>query len=196
MAFFDDLGKKISQAGQSAVQKTKDMTDIARIHAAINEEEKKIEARYYQIGKLYAVLHAKDPEPEMVAAVEAVLESAGKIAEYRKQIQTIRSIVVCEKCGAQLSDQALFCNNCGTRIAPMGQEEADRIICKGCGKPLAPGTRFCGGCGLPVTELPQPDNPKSEEEPQSEAVPRFCGNCGAETEPEMAFCAECGTKLK
>ena len=43
MAFFDDLGKKISQAGQNAVQKTKEMTDIARINGMISDEEKKAE---------------------------------------------------------------------------------------------------------------------------------------------------------
>lgn len=56
MAFFDDLGKKLSQAGQTAVQKTKEITDIARINGLISDEEKKVNNNYYQIGKILALL--------------------------------------------------------------------------------------------------------------------------------------------
>ena len=39
MSFFDDLGKKLSQAGQTAVQKTKEMADVAKLNSAISDEE-------------------------------------------------------------------------------------------------------------------------------------------------------------
>ena len=48
--FFDDLGRKISQAGQSAVQKTKEMTDIVKLNSSIADEEKKIRNSYVEIG--------------------------------------------------------------------------------------------------------------------------------------------------
>lgn len=35
MPFFDDLSKKISKAGQTALQKTKDMADIAKLRNTI-----------------------------------------------------------------------------------------------------------------------------------------------------------------
>lgn len=187
VAFFDDLGKKLSQAGQSAVQKTKDMTDIARMNAAITEEEKKIDAHYYQIGKLYAVLHAKDPESEFAGAVKAILDSARKIAEYRKEIQDIRGIVVCEKCGAQIPDQASFCNVCGTPLAGKSPEDAG-VVCAGCGKVVPKGTRFCSHCGLPAAPAP-------ESAPEITPNARLCPQCGSAMEADMAFCSECGTKL-
>ena len=32
MAFFDDIGKKITQTGQSALQKTKELADVTRLN--------------------------------------------------------------------------------------------------------------------------------------------------------------------
>lgn len=40
MAFFDEIGKKITQTGQMAVQKTKNMADIAKLNASLSDEEK------------------------------------------------------------------------------------------------------------------------------------------------------------
>ena len=64
MAFFDDLGKKLSQAGQSAVQKTKEVADIARLNSAIYDEEKRIDSNYLEIGKLYVALHDAEHEAD------------------------------------------------------------------------------------------------------------------------------------
>ena len=49
MAFFEDLGKKLSGVGQSAVQKTQNATDSIRLNNQINEEERKINAAYLNI---------------------------------------------------------------------------------------------------------------------------------------------------
>lgn len=42
MAFFDDLGKKITQTGQGVVQKTKDTAETIKLNGMISDEEKNI----------------------------------------------------------------------------------------------------------------------------------------------------------
>lgn len=116
MAFFDDLGKKISQAGQNAVQKGKELADIARINSAISDEERKINDSYCEIGKLYFSLRGENPDVDFAALVAGIHESGNKIAEYRQQIKDIKGVVCCEKCGAEVSSNAAFCSSCG---APM-----------------------------------------------------------------------------
>ncbi len=116
MAFFDELGKKISQAGQSAVQKGKEIADIARINSSISDEERKIDDSYREIGKLYFSLHGENPDVDFAALVAGIQESGNKITEYRQQIKDIKGVVCCEKCGAEVSSNAAFCSSCG---APM-----------------------------------------------------------------------------
>ena len=53
MAFFDDLSKKLSQATQTTVQKAQEMAEVAKLNSMVNDEEKRIESAYSQIGKTY-----------------------------------------------------------------------------------------------------------------------------------------------
>ena len=41
MAFFDDLGKKISSTSQNVMSKAKELVDISGLKSQISEEEKK-----------------------------------------------------------------------------------------------------------------------------------------------------------
>ncbi|MCM1187825.1 MAG: zinc ribbon domain-containing protein [bacterium] len=120
MAFFDDLGKKLSLAGQSAVQKTKEVADLAKWNSYIYDEEKKINNNYLEIGKLYVSLHADGHETEYDGMIAAIRESEEKIREYRQQITDIKGTVACPKCGAQVAVNAVFCSSCG---ASMTEEE-------------------------------------------------------------------------
>lgn len=54
MGFFEDIGKKVADAGQKTVQKTKEMSDILRLESLVTKEENKLEQIYSQIGKMYS----------------------------------------------------------------------------------------------------------------------------------------------
>lgn len=195
MAFFDDLGKKISQAGQTAVQKTKEMTEIARINGLISDEEKKMTNNYYQIGKLYVAMHQHDFESDFAGMIAAISESETKIRDYKQQIQDIKGVICCEKCGAEVAKGIAFCSSCGAAMPKV--ETVDVSLhnkCDSCGALVEKGMRFCTSCGKPmsapvVTPSIQADVPS---EPSDK---RTCSNCGATLDADVAFCTECGTKI-
>lgn len=200
MAFFDDLGKKLSQAGQTAVQKTKDMTDIARINGLISDEEKNVNNNYYQIGKLYVAIHSSDYEDDFAGMITAVKESEQKLIEYRQQIQDIKGVVHCEKCGADVASNVAFCSSCGapmSKQAPTSSNYANLIKCIGCGAMVDKNMRFCTSCGKPTVDNVPQTNEVASVVNQSvvEAVVNKCPNCGVEVADGLAFCTECGTKL-
>lgn len=115
-AFLDDLGKKISQAGQSAVQKTKEMADVAKLNSAIADEERRIDSNYLEIGKLYVARYGEAPEAGFDSMIAAINESQEKIKGYQQQIKDIKGVVTCEKCGAEVSGEAAFCSSCGAPL--------------------------------------------------------------------------------
>ena len=45
MAFFDQLGQKLTQTSQDAVKKTKDMAEAVRLNSAVADEGKKNRGR-------------------------------------------------------------------------------------------------------------------------------------------------------
>lgn len=194
MAFFDDISKKLSQTGQGMVQKTKEMADVAKLNSAITDEEGKINNNYYLIGKLYVSMHMSDCEDDFKGMISDIQVSESKIAEYRQQIKTIKGVVKCEKCGAEVANNIAFCSACGN---PMPHKEIvntdDKIKCESCGSFVNKGMRFCTACGKPMqiamtvestVETPSADQPKT------------CPNCGVQIEKDAIFCAECGTKIQ
>lgn len=218
MAFFDELGKKISQTGQRAVQKTKEMADVAKLNSNITEEEKKINNAYYQIGQLYVSKHEEDAEDEFRILIEQLKESQKKIEELKKQIQVIKGVKRCTTCGAEIPEDATFCSFCGAGITQQKTVDATNLNkCDNCGKMIEKGMKFCTYCGSPVVEkAPQNEKkclkcgsvlkddvdfcthcgtPVVKEEPkQQDAL--CCTQCGAPIEDGVMFCINCGTKVE
>lgn len=76
---------------------------------------------------------------------------------------------VCPNCGNNAADSALFCDQCGTKLAvaeapvpveaavetPAGGVPQDIVICPACGAENVPGEVFCDACGEPL-EAPEP----------------------------------------
>jgi len=183
MAFFDNLGKKMSQAGQAAAAKMKEVAEVAKLTSAVTDEEKKIQDNYLELGKLYAQVYADTAEGEFAAKIAAIKEAEEKIAEYREQIRRAKGIKTCEKCGAEVPCEAAFCSSCG---APMPKEEApaeETVLCPACGASVGKDLRFCTACGkpmevveaevisqeTPVEEIPAEAATAAEEEPQAQA---------------------------
>jgi Zn finger protein HypA/HybF involved in hydrogenase expression len=128
MAFFDDLSKKISQAGQSAVQKGKEVADLAKLNSLVSDEKKRINENYLQIGKIYVELHDSSHGADFDNLINAIHESESKIKEYQQQIKDIKGVVKCEKCGAEVASNAAFCSSCGAPmpvVKPVEEEHAE-----------------------------------------------------------------------
>lgn len=192
MAFFDKLGKTVSDASQKTLAKTKEIADVTRLHAAISEAEKLAANQHLQIGKLYAQLHQDDYEEAFAGLFQILTAAEEKIRGCRKQLQEIKGVRICADCGAEVPPGSIFCSSCGTTMPKLPEPEVrDFVICKGCGAELEKGLRFCTSCGKAIEETPS-----AEEGGVTELMPDLvCPNCGAAVKDGLVFCAECGTKL-
>ncbi len=150
MAMLEDFGKRATQAGQSAVRKTKNVTDITRLNSLINETERTIRATYTQIGELYVNLHAKDPEEKFRYLVNTVSQCQANIQEYQLQIDDIKGVRRCTVCGAEIPKNAAFCSACGTPVPKVGVPSEEMIQCPHCGATVLKRMKFCIYCGKPV----------------------------------------------
>lgn len=160
MGFFDDLGKRVTNAGQRAVQKTQEMSDVARLNSMITQNQSKINDMYYQIGKLYVSIHKNDAEKDFIGMVSAVRELEQQNDEYRIKIQDVKGVQRCPGCGAEVPKEAAFCNFCGTAMPKNEFNEAlaDEVQCPNCGAMVKKGMRFCTCCGQ---SMPSPEDQKS-----------------------------------
>ena len=184
MAFYEGLSNKIARTSQSAVQKTKEYSDVSRLNAEISDLERQIETSYFQIGKLYYEKHAQNPDPEYAAFVSMIQDGQKQIEQKQGQILVVKGLVKCPGCGNLVNKRSVFCNQCGTRILPAA---AGALVCPTCGAAAEEGQKFCIQCGTNLENIMK--KPKA-------AGKRFCASCGTLIEEGQKFCIECGAKVE
>lgn len=145
MAFFDDIGRRISQAGQGALKKTRDVADSVKINADISDQERRINTLFTQIGRTYFYTYESDPDEKFVELFNSVKEANARIEQLRKQLSAIKDTCRCSNCGAMNPSNSVFCTTCGAKIE--AQQTVSGAYCINCGKMIAAGTRFCNFCG-------------------------------------------------
>lgn len=195
MALWNNLGNKVSDAAEKTAQQVKALAETSRLNGLISDEENNIRSNYYQIGKLYVGIHQNDCEGEFEDMIASIAESERKIRQYRMQIQDVKGIVRCEKCGAEIAKGVAFCSSCG---APIPKTEKlpsdDSVRCENCGAMVKRGARFCTSCGKPMA-APVIVGASPTETLKEQNSERICPGCGAKMEEDTAFCTECGAKL-
>lgn len=152
MAFINDMKEKFSHAGQSAVQKTKDFTEVNRLNNEIDEAGKQITDLYGRIGCEIYHAYKDKPLPEVAQMIEQVAALQQKIESNKKQIYTINTANLCPHCGAKVSREMAFCRACGNKLQAQPPAQASGITCGKCGASCAEGAIFCMTCGNKLEE--------------------------------------------
>lgn len=196
MGFFDELGKKVSDASQKTMQMAQEMSEVARINSLISQNENKINNVYYQIGKLFVSVYGNDCGEEFAGMVATVAELEQQNIIYKKQIQDVKGIQHCEKCGAEVAIGVAFCSSCGAAMPKVDNQPLsnDSEKCLNCGSLVKKGMRFCTACGKPMVQ-PVIAQSAPVEDKEENIVERFCSKCGAKITDDSVFCPECGVKL-
>ena len=200
MGFLDSLSRKVSEAGQKTIEKTKEIADITRLNTMISEEQRVISTTYQKVGKAYVELHRDDPEEAFADMICAIITAEEKVQEYERRIQDIKGMQRCEKCGASVPSGAAFCSSCGATMPKIPPLVPGHFVqCQRCGAEVKEGTRFCTSCGAPMhTEsvIPEIISEEQTEHPIEDIKQeKVCPTCGAQIEEDVMFCTECGTNL-
>ena len=133
MGFFDDLGKKLSDASQDVVQKGKEMADTAKFNSQIHDEEKKITAVYGKIGKKYFEVFENAPSEEFKAFIEEIHAAQAKIAEIQEKLNALKNEgkaaveAVAEEAKEAVSEAGEAAANAAEGAADAAKQAADHV---------------------------------------------------------------------
>lgn len=188
MAILNDLKGKVAQVSQSAIQKTQDLTEIARLESRISDAKEKINNLYGEIGYKVYLSYAERPLPEAADLIAQVSQLHAEIDRCQAQINAINSATTCPSCGAKVDRNATFCSECGAKIVRAEPSGAPQERCVNCGSPLAPGAIFCSECGT--------KQPPQEETAGVQPGAKVCASCGAALPADSVFCTVCGSKIE
>ncbi len=152
MAFFENLGRKISDSGQGVAKTTRNFTEVTRLNSAVAEKEKAVAQLFASLGQLYYEAHSQDPEAEGASYIEQINALKAEIDRCREEIKRIKGVGKCPACGADVAQGAAFCSACSAPIpaeqsAPQSAPPAAQRLCPACGTAVSESPRFCNFCG-------------------------------------------------
>lgn len=153
MAFINDIRNKITQAGQSTVQKGKDLSEVSRLNNIISTTENQINELYAKIGYEIYRTYADSPLPVVADLIGQVKDLSQNIENCKMQINTINAAILCPQCGAKINKKMVYCYTCGYNLlmktAPqvLKQEE---YFCTNCGAEILPSCKYCTSCGQKI----------------------------------------------
>ncbi len=106
MGFFNDLGKKASEAYNVTKEKTTKLSGELKLKGKINECKNKIEDLQLEIGKIIYTEYKNGTKGENDEEISVKCE---EISNLEKDIKK------CVSCNAELSLEMEFCSKCGTK---------------------------------------------------------------------------------
>ena len=125
MAFFEELGKVISDKSKEAAGKVKDITGVIQLKTRLSSEKEKVNKAYIALGKAYYDKHEASAEKELSAEFEIIRTGLIKMAELEDEIAELEGTRVCAECGAKVERDAAFCSKCGASMAEPSANPAE-----------------------------------------------------------------------
>lgn len=93
MAFFEDLGKKVSKAAQVAAKKSSDLVEITKLNANISSEEDHIKTCYRKMGEICFNKFEQGEilDEEQIAYCKEIISHQEKINELKQKVAEIKN---------------------------------------------------------------------------------------------------------
>jgi rubrerythrin len=179
----DNFKDTILKMTQTVTKTSGELLKSTKLSLSLTSEEDKLKKIYLDIGKKVHEIYAYGGNLGKFFddRYKDILATENKIKELRDQLDTVRGVKTCVKCGKSVDRSAEFCPKCGGRMD--GVPEAPRV-------PEAPH----------VPEAPRtpeaPHVPDSNGSPNASADNKhFCPFCGAANEKSARFCLTCGRMM-
>lgn len=118
MDFFNKLGKKTTEAYQTAKEKTTKLSGEIKLKSRISDCKEKINNQYQEIGKMvYEKMKAGEDasKEDITPKCEEIERLKEEIEKAEVEILALKDIKKCVNCDAELSLTAEFCSKCGTK---------------------------------------------------------------------------------
>ena len=134
---FENIGKKIVNAGKGVVRGTQTFSETVSLNARIDECRKNLNNCYSQLGQAYYTRAQGNIPPEFKGIFDQIQMLNQNIIQLQEQIKIVKGIRQCPNCGAEVPNNVMFCGNCGYSMPPVqSRGSANGPVCSNCGAPL------------------------------------------------------------
>ncbi len=118
MDFVDNLKKNLSAAADTAVKKTTEVTEAAKLTVEIKSKSEKLNAVYTEMGRtVYGDMKNGTDSREKLTSLAADADALkDTVAALKKKRAKAQGCVICPACGTKMKNTANFCSVCGEKL--------------------------------------------------------------------------------
>ena len=126
MSFLDDILDKGKTVVSSASKKTDTAVRFSKLKVKESQLNGDIKAKNEKLGAvIYDMSKTGVKESEEFDALLAQIdEDYAKLAEIEAQLDELKNVVTCPKCGAKTKNDNAYCPKCGAKLPEKKVEEA------------------------------------------------------------------------
>lgn len=107
---------KFTQVTQNAISKSKEVAGVAKLNMEISSLNQEIKNIQTQAGAYVLDNGFLPANPYIADWIEKVNGLKAEIAAKNEKIMELKNVVVCSKCGREVSRSNRFCEHCGAEI--------------------------------------------------------------------------------
>lgn len=123
MGFMDSVkeiaGKvstSVEKGAKSVSESSKKFSEKNKIKHEINQLEMGINQAYVAIGKAYFEKNKDKSDPEFADFIADIIQKTEKCNKLKENLNAMEDKLFCTECGAVISKNQKFCDNCGTKV--------------------------------------------------------------------------------
>lgn len=112
MGFFNDIGKKTSEATSKITKETK-------LKLKMGDNKSKINSLYQEIGKKIYEKHVRENgtvDEDLKEEIEKIDTLSKEIEEARLEVLKLNNKRLCPNCLTEIEKTAAFCSKCGEKL--------------------------------------------------------------------------------
>lgn len=127
MDFFEKLGNTITNTSKDVAKKTKDLTETAKLNSQISKEESAIEHKYCEIGRIFYEKYGATEDSQLKELCSEIKDRFEKIKELKKQLNSLKGLIICPRCGKENASTSSFCCSCGETLKQKDEIDAEVV---------------------------------------------------------------------
>ncbi len=168
----EKVGNSFERGAKSVSESSKKIAEKSKVKKEISSLENDIKNAYIEIGKRYVELNSAAPGEEYADDITTIKEKSERLEKFRLLLASMEDKQHCAECGASLSKNQKFCDNCGAKV-----ERPEPPIIEGFNDA-------------------KPEEEAASAEASAVVVDRVCPNCGEPVADDQKFCEKCGEELE